>query len=92
MDHPFIVIAALVALSGLYVLAPVALNAFMSYRKARTIVCPEENTSAEIMLDAQHAALSALAGKEHLRVQRCSLWPEKRGCAQDCVRYALSPH
>ena len=92
MDHPFIVIAALVALSGLYVIAPVALNAFMSYRKARTVDCPEENTSAAITLDAQHAALSALAGAERLRVQQCSLWPKKRGCAQACVRYTRSPH
>lgn len=90
MDHPVIVIAALIALSGLYILAPVALNAFMNYRKARTVICPEENRPAEITLDAQHAAMSALAGKEHLRIRQCSLWPEKHGCAQGCVHYALA--
>lgn len=90
MDHPVIVIAALIAFSGLYIFAPVALHAFMSYRKTRTVVCPEDNRSAEITLDAQHAAVSALAGKERLRIRQCSLWPEKHGCAQGCVRYALA--
>lgn len=90
MDHPVVVIAALIALSGLYIIAPVALHAFMSYRKTRTVICPEDNRPADIMLDAQHAAISALAGKEHLKIRQCSLWPRKHGCAQGCVRYTLA--
>lgn len=90
MDHPFAVIAALIALSVVYVLAPVATEAFARYRKARNVICPEERAPAKIDIDARHAAWSAVAGKTGLRVRRCTLWPEKCGCAQQCVREALS--
>lgn len=90
MDHPFIVIAALCALSLVYVLAPVAAEAFARYRKARNVICPEHAAAAEIGIDARHAAWSAVAGKKRLRVRQCSLWPEKYGCAQHCVRAVAS--
>ena len=85
MNQPILVIAALLALGLIYVLAPVAMEAFMRFRKARHVHCPEEPTSAEIKIDAQRAALSVLAGEERLRIRQCSLWPQKSGCAQGCL-------
>jgi hypothetical protein len=88
MDHPFLVIAALIALSLIYVLGPVAMDAFARYRKTRRVLCPEETTSAEIKIDSQRASLTTVAGMERLRIRQCSLWPEKSGCGQSCLLHA----
>ncbi len=86
MDHPIIVVAAIGALALTYVFTPLVLNTFAQYRKARTTMCPQDGAAAEIKIDARHAALAALVGKSQLRVRQCSLWPQRCGCAQNCIR------
>lgn len=90
MDHPLIVVAAICALALTYVLTPLVLNTFAQYRKARPIICPEDGVPAQIKIDARQAALAAAAGKSKLRIQHCSLWPQRRGCAQQCLRQTIS--
>lgn len=90
MDHPLIVVAAICALALTYVLTPLVLNTFAHYRKARQTICPEEGVPARIKIDARQAALAAAAGKTKLRIQHCSLWPQRRGCAQQCLRQTTS--
>ncbi len=86
MDHPFWVIVAIFALGWIYVLAPVAVDTFMRYRKTRTVMCPEKTTPAEIQIDAGQAALLAVAGKTALQIRHCTLWATgKCDCAQGCA-------
>ena len=59
------------------------------YRRARgprEVTCPEANQFATIQLDAGHAAAMHALGETERRVKACSLWPERQGCHQACLR------
>ncbi len=85
MEKPLLMIAAIAGIGLVYVVLPVMLDAFMRYRKIRRVTCPEEKKTALMNVNAKAAALAAAQGKAQLRVSNCSLWPEKRGCAQRCL-------
>ena len=53
---------------------------------AREITCPESNHFASIELDARHAVAMHALGETDRRVKSCSLWPERQGCGQACVK------
>ncbi len=55
-------------------------------RGAREITCPEANHFATIQLDARHAVAMHALGETDRRVKACSLWPERQGCQQACVK------
>ena len=84
MTHPWLVLLGMAGLAVGYVLLPVVGDAFRRFRVSRTFVCPETGAKAQVGLDATHAALSAAYGHPHVRIARCSLWPERQGCDQDC--------
>jgi len=59
------------------------------YRRSRRdqeVTCPEVNHFATIQLDARHAVAMHALGETHRRVKACSLWPDRQGCQQACVR------
>ena len=85
---PWTVLIALGALALGYVVGPVMLDAFLRFRRGRIVGCPETGLLAEVGLDARHAARTAVPGPPDVRVVACSLWPERRGCAQRCVEAA----
>jgi hypothetical protein len=85
MEKPLLMIAVVAGIGLVYVVFPVMLDAFMRYRKIRSVTCPEEKRGAFMNIDAKGAALSAAKGKTQLRVFDCSLWPEKKNCAQRCL-------
>lgn len=86
MSTPLIVIAAITGLAVLYVLLPVAAHTFFRYRAKRVVSCPETGEGAEVGIDAGRAAFSSALGRTILRVKGCSLWPEREGCGQDCLK------
>jgi len=55
-------------------------------RASREVACPETGRLATIRLDARHAVRSYALGENGQRVQGCSLWPQRRGCQQACVK------
>lgn len=59
---------------------------FLALSGDRVIVCPETHEPAGVTLERFRGALRALAGYEPLRVAGCSRWPERAGCAQECLR------
>jgi hypothetical protein len=69
------------------------LKTFRTYRGARVVTCPADLTSAEVSVDALHAAQrQAISGESDLQLNRCSHWPEREACPQDCVaQIAASP-
>jgi len=87
MTAPWILIAALAAVGLVYVLLPVGLEVFFRFRAARRLRCPETGADAEVGVDAGRAAFTALLGRPHLRIERCSLWPERMGCGQACLSH-----
>jgi hypothetical protein len=85
MLNPAIVLLA----TAVVVIASIAAwrfgRAWWKYRGARVIACPENHESAGVALDVRHAALTALQGDTELRLARCSRWPERQDCWQDCL-------
>lgn len=78
-------VIAIVAFTVLYFVVPLAAGAWMRYRGKRLITCPETRQPAAVDIDVRHAALSAVIGPPDLRLQRCSRWPERQDCGQECL-------
>ena len=68
------------------VVAPAVLSTYRRYRGRRTIICPETDQIVEMELKAGRAGVMAALGKQDLRVKWCSLWPRRKGCAEQCVK------
>ena len=81
-----IVLGVTLLFVGLSALVVLAVDAFRRYRGVKCIHCPETGGWADVHLDTRHAMLTALGGRPTLRVARCSRWPERRACGQDCLR------
>jgi len=58
---------------------------WVRYRGDRVITCPENACHAGVVVDAPHAARTALSHAPDLRLANCSRWPEKAGCGQECL-------
>jgi hypothetical protein len=72
----------------LALLIPVAWSCGHVYGRVRgpkTVLCPADRNSAVLMLDAAEAVRAHLRGNEGLRICSCSQWPERLGCAQECM-------
>ncbi len=85
MTHPWIVVIAVLGIAALYVLVPVVADFYRRYRSSRVLRCPETGQQVEVAIDASHVAFTSAFGRPQLRVKRCSHWPERKECAQDCL-------
>ena len=88
MSAPWITLAAMAALALGYVILPIMADVFFRFRSRRTVRCPETGLTAEVKIDARHAALSAIPGPPEVRVTECSLWPDRAACEQKCAAEA----
>ena len=86
MDRLFLLIGGAVALGLYFVAAPVFVDAYRRYRHRKTIICPDTGQIVEVDLKAVRAGLMSTLGRHSVRVKWCSLWPRKKGCAQECVK------
>jgi hypothetical protein len=86
MNRVFLLIAGVITLGMVYVIAPVVADTYRRYSGRKTIACPDTGQIAEVELKAGIASLMSALGKHWLRVKWCSLWPRKKGCAQECVK------
>jgi len=78
------ILATLVVMAAL-VLGRLA-RAWLKYRGARIVTCPESQKPAGVVVNARHAAATCLAAKEpDLRLSSCSRWPERANCGQQCL-------
>jgi hypothetical protein len=91
MMTPWVTLLAIAMLAMVYVVVPVVGDVFARYRRRRTLRCPETGTDASVQIDARHAALTAIPGPPELRVEDCSLWPERKGCQERCVHSGPGP-
>jgi hypothetical protein len=87
---PILAIAVFVVAVATAILAG---RAWLKYRGARVIVCPENHQPAGVALDVGHAVGYAMGHPADfslwkgggLRLSSCSRWPEKAGCGQQCL-------
>lgn len=59
---------------------------YLRFRGQRLVTCPETHQAAAVHVNAAKAATTALIGKQEVRLDQCSRWPERRNCGQDCLR------
>jgi hypothetical protein len=84
-------IAGIIALGLYFMIAPLVLSTYRRFRGRRTIICPETGQIVEVELKAGRAGLMSIFGTQLARVKRCSLWPRKKGCAEECVQQYWQP-
>ena len=86
MNRVFLLIAGAVTLGLYFVAGPAVVSSYRRYRGRRTIICPETDQIAEMEIKAGRAGIMAAFGKHDLRVKWCSLWPRRKGCAEECIK------
>ncbi len=80
-------------IAGLAVVVFAARKVGLAYwrsRGERLVTCPETQAPAGVELDAKGAALAALRGQRHFELEKCTRWPERAGCGQDCLQEIAS--
>lgn len=77
---------------SLFLLMPsvLGITIYDRYRGARIVTCPATHRHASVRIDALHAAITGMAATERLRVDSCSLWPKRAGCARECLPDAIA--
>ena len=64
-----------------------SIRSLFRYRGTRVITCPETGHAEAVRVDAPHAAGTNLTGHgTELRLDSCTRWPERQGCAETCLR------
>ncbi len=61
-----------------------ALLKLVRYRNRRLLRCPETGGVAIVDIEETLSERGA-AGRPHLRVKTCQLWPEKKDCGRGCL-------
>jgi len=83
--NPLLLIAGIFALGLVFVYAPVFIDAYRKYRYRKVVTCPQTHGFAEVDLKAGMGALGAAFGQPGVRIKKCSLWPKRAGCDEQCV-------
>ena len=91
MFHATSFIIRLAALTAGWAGFHVVNRAWIDSQGIRCVTCPLTNGSALIVLDARHAATTALIGRSRLRIRACSLSPGTLHCTQQCLNAPSSP-
>jgi hypothetical protein len=91
METSIVVVGAVIALGIAYVAVPVALDAYRRYRGTKIVTCPQTGMPAHIDVDAIDASISAALGRPRVEVVRCTHWPDREHCGQDCLKQLEHP-
>ena len=62
-----------------------SIRTYSKYRGKRLLTCPETHNPAAVHVDVAKAARTVFFGKEQVRLDQCSRWPERQNCGQDCL-------
>jgi hypothetical protein len=89
MSMPLVTVAVILVIGAIYVLLPLALGAYLRFRKPREVICPEINAAALVRFDARYAAATAALGATDLRLVGCARWPERGDCDRRCASQVL---
>ena len=62
------------------------LRAYFTFHGKRLITCPETHDTQAVDVAARKAAMTAIFGDPKLRLDRCTRWPERQDCGQECLQ------
>lgn len=83
--NPLLLIAGIVAFGLVAVVVPIVIDVYRQFRDRKVITCPQTHDRAGVSLNTGLAALGAAVGRPVIRVKRCTLWPLRKGCDEQCV-------
>lgn len=83
--NPWLILLGLVLVALVYVAVPVGAAALAHYRRPWRLKCPRAGTEAQIKVNALRAAVTEVLGRGGRSIERCSLWPSKQGCREECL-------
>jgi hypothetical protein len=63
-----------------------AIQTYFMYRGKRLVTCPETLETEAVDVAARKAAAWTFVGESTLRLDRCSRWPERQNCGQECLK------
>ncbi len=63
-----------------------AMQTYFMYRGKRLVTCPETLETEAVDVAARKAAAWTFVGESTLRLDRCSRWPERQDCGQECLK------
>ena len=66
------------------------LNTYFLYRGKRLVHCPDTLKTEAVDVAARTAAATAFLGASMLRLDRCSHWPERQNCGQECLKQIVA--
>jgi len=82
-----LVLSAVALIAGIVLVRSIpALSAYFTFRGKRLITCPETHQKEAVDVAARKAAVTAFLGEPTLRLDRCSRWPERKNCGQECLQ------
>ena len=59
---------------------------YFMFRRKRDVTCPRTRQTAVVAFAAKSMAKQAILDEARLHLSDCSIWPERAGCRQDCLR------
>jgi hypothetical protein len=82
-----LILAAIVVLliGGMVFGVGLGVRTYLRYRGQRLVTCPETHEAAAVRVNAGKAVGTTMIGKQEVRLDQCSRWPEKRNCGQECL-------
>jgi hypothetical protein len=63
---------------------------YKRYAGSRPVSCPETQRQVAVSFDGLHAAITGFFAKPDLRLAKCTLWPMKVHCGQECIPQAAT--
>jgi hypothetical protein len=82
----FLVSTGIILVAGAFIGIIMALRTYLKYSRKSLVTCPETRMPAAVHVNAGKAALDVLEGKHaRIRLDRCSCWPEREHCGQECL-------
>lgn len=63
-----------------------AIRVYFKFRGTLLVTCPETQEPAEVEVAARSMAMQAIVDEPCFALIKCSRWPMRRDCGQDCLR------
>jgi hypothetical protein len=85
ISTPFILLSIALVVGAIIALT-IMIRAYIRHRGESLVTCPETRDPAAVHVNAGKAALDAMkSGRVQLQLDRCSRWPERENCGQECL-------
>jgi hypothetical protein len=62
-----------------------AIRIYFRFRGTRLVTCPETHQTEVVEVAARSMGIQAILDEPCLQLSKCSRWPLREGCEQDCL-------